>query len=1314
MASNATVGILRVLLSADSAEFQSDLKKAASATQLFSKEVKVAGASAEAVSAAMTKGFASAEQGTKGLGKAIAGLVGFDAIEKANTYAKAVEAIGGASKLTATEQAKVNAIVGEATAKYAALGREAPSALTALANATKPVQEQTSKLSGYMGDLATQVKATALGFISAQAVIGTVSAAFHALVGFVEESVKAYSEQESAVKKMTTALRTQGTATPEVIGQYKALSTQFQKTTVNSDELINEMQALLVQVGNVMPSQMDKALTAATDLASGLGIDLRTATMLVGKAFEGETGTLKRYGIVIDEAKLKTEGVTAVMDAIQSKFGGQAQAEVETYAGKVKQLSNAWNELQESVGRVIVEDPSLQFLLREGVQVLTKSADAVEAHQNSWSAWAAASGGWISVLGALKEKLDDIAIASNNAARATLEGAAAYKKAISQMAGMTLENRPNQFGSDLIDIDAVKKQWDKEEKELDALRKRIEGIRDALFGTGAIKQAQDYIKAIGPLPNIAKMTREQQDKVNDVMGAAILAYKTLGQVAPKAVVDTYTATFNLDRLLDKIEPRLSEGLPSGLQGIGQAIEHEVIPPFIHLATVIDGLPPGFEHVGRIAIPTFKEVRQQTRSFGDELNDLSRAFSELAQVSGGSLSGIAGWIGELVGALNLADKASKQLSSSLAMIAGSLKGAGTDWKSLGTGLMGAASAIAAGAAAVASATDPSHKTTEQTTVGGAAAGAKVGMAFGPYGALVGAGVGALVGWWRGAHAEWKKVADDIGHDIGQDISDGLAQQIAQLDKTLVGGTKAQRRKWAEALSLDAIIQEAGGLKSSNIDKFTKQAANLFEVIKRGGEQGAQATQVLNGLIGQFAGYAQKTGGLWSQTFKDLIAQSKALGLNLEAVTAAVEQQITTLASGLSAAIAGAFPKEGIKLDDLGLADAQAAFDRLSRTALASFNAIIASGKSAFEAISLLGPAIDQLIAEHDRLGLAGGAAFDQLARFRVLTSQNAELMASVGGLNDVLSALANLGGLTADALADLEAQGLDAFQKLTAAGFTENEALQQMVPFLQNVLKAHKDLKIPIDANTQALIDQATAQGLLSDEAMSTNDILMEGFKALIEAVGGTLPDAFKKMGKAAKDAAKEATDGINKIPKTVDIEVNYHPGDSKPEPAPYTPPPLEPGDTGRRFASGGVVPEMAAVGGLIHPQYAATGKRIARILSFTPKGTDTVPAMLTPGEGVLNTRAMQMVGSDGLAALNQGWSASTLASSYQPQTLQKTGTDGGGPSEVYVDVTVTGEIISSRDRAIDIGKSIAVELRRNGDLRDVWETPIKGLSKRGL
>src|SRR5581483_4503498 len=131
----------------------------------------------------------------------------------------------------------------------------------------------------------------------------------------------------------------------------------------------------------VGPEQMKAALRAATDLASCLGIDLRTATMLVAKAFAGNTATLSRYGLVIDETKLKTEGATAVLEAISQQFGGQAAAAADTFSGRLAQLNNAWNDFQEVVGQILVDviQPMLPALksLAESMQGIGGWVDAV-------------------------------------------------------------------------------------------------------------------------------------------------------------------------------------------------------------------------------------------------------------------------------------------------------------------------------------------------------------------------------------------------------------------------------------------------------------------------------------------------------------------------------------------------------------------------------------------------------------------------------------------------------------------------------------------------------------------------------------------------------------------------------------------------------------------------------------------------------------------------------------------------------------------------------------------------------------------------
>src|SRR5262245_55903855 len=58
------------------------------------------------------------------------GFSGANIIREARTVVAAVEAIGGAARLTEAEQRKVNATVTEAIAKYKALGQVAPKTMT--------------------------------------------------------------------------------------------------------------------------------------------------------------------------------------------------------------------------------------------------------------------------------------------------------------------------------------------------------------------------------------------------------------------------------------------------------------------------------------------------------------------------------------------------------------------------------------------------------------------------------------------------------------------------------------------------------------------------------------------------------------------------------------------------------------------------------------------------------------------------------------------------------------------------------------------------------------------------------------------------------------------------------------------------------------------------------------------------------------------------------------------------------------------------------------------------------------------------------
>lgn len=173
------------------------------------------------------------------------------------------------------------------------------------------------------------------------------------VVDVAGQFIESYAEEEAATARLETALRAQGTATDAVMGQYAQMQTQFQQTTRYSDDAIASAQALFVQVGNVGPEQMQAALTAATNLSAGLGISLEQATTLVAKAFATGGENLGRLKQVLADTVPKGADMAQVLDGINKKFGGQAQADAETYNGQMARLGNQLDDVKERMGGLL-------------------------------------------------------------------------------------------------------------------------------------------------------------------------------------------------------------------------------------------------------------------------------------------------------------------------------------------------------------------------------------------------------------------------------------------------------------------------------------------------------------------------------------------------------------------------------------------------------------------------------------------------------------------------------------------------------------------------------------------------------------------------------------------------------------------------------------------------------------------------------------------------------------------------------------------------------------------------------------------------
>jgi len=172
---------------------------------------------------------------------------------------------------------------------------------------------------------------------------------FTKLIDIFSAVLNAYGEQETAVNKLNQALQNQGIQSQAVTDDLIAFAGELQKTTTYADEVVLSAMALGTTFG--LTGERLKATTnAAADMSAALGTDLKTTMLLLGKAAFGETGTLSRYGIIIDENIPKAQRFEAALAQVNSRFGGTAAAQAKTYAGKVLQMKNSFDEVLETLG----------------------------------------------------------------------------------------------------------------------------------------------------------------------------------------------------------------------------------------------------------------------------------------------------------------------------------------------------------------------------------------------------------------------------------------------------------------------------------------------------------------------------------------------------------------------------------------------------------------------------------------------------------------------------------------------------------------------------------------------------------------------------------------------------------------------------------------------------------------------------------------------------------------------------------------------------------------------------------------------------
>lgn len=186
--------------------------------------------------------------------------------------------------------------------------------------------------------------------------------------GFLSSLTKIFKESETEGRKLSEVLASQGNYYSSNVSNLTKYITELQSSVAISENVLLKQAALLASYG-MTAEQIKTSLLPAINLSVAKHIDLETAVNLVGKSFVGYTGTLARFGIVIDNTLSKEAKYAAVLKEL-NKLNGVAAGVTDTYTGKVTKIGLNWEGVKRSLGNVIAETLEHSGILNTNAKML--------------------------------------------------------------------------------------------------------------------------------------------------------------------------------------------------------------------------------------------------------------------------------------------------------------------------------------------------------------------------------------------------------------------------------------------------------------------------------------------------------------------------------------------------------------------------------------------------------------------------------------------------------------------------------------------------------------------------------------------------------------------------------------------------------------------------------------------------------------------------------------------------------------------------------------------------------------------------------
>ena len=302
------------------------------------------------------------------------------------------------------------------------------------------ITKQAKKASDSMKGLSNTVSSAAGAMKRALGAVGA-AVSIAAIVSAAKDAAAAYNQQAEAEAKLAQVMKNTMGASSAEVKSIKELTAAQQALGVVGDE-VQLAGAQMIATHLRQTSSLKKLIPAMNDVIAhqyGYNATVENAEAVgkaFGKALEGQTGALTRYGYTMTDAQQQMlkygneeQRAAALAEVVEASVGGMNAALANTPTGRMAQLRNTLSDIKESFGQAVMTIATTFLPLLNRVASMLASIAAIanrvaQAIANVFgkkisSGTAVAASG----IGAASDAMGNLADSSKSAGKAAKEAA---------------------------------------------------------------------------------------------------------------------------------------------------------------------------------------------------------------------------------------------------------------------------------------------------------------------------------------------------------------------------------------------------------------------------------------------------------------------------------------------------------------------------------------------------------------------------------------------------------------------------------------------------------------------------------------------------------------------------------------------------------------------------------------------------------------------------------------------------------------------------------------------------------------------------